>query len=111
LGGAIGFAGDASNATSAAARALAELWFNVRPILWEVGIPALLMGFSFPLANAVIQRTENSVGTRAGALYLANTAGGVGGSLAAGFLLLPSLGIQVSATVLTVLAALAVIPL
>jgi predicted membrane-bound spermidine synthase len=111
LGGAIGFAGDASNATSAAARALAELWFNVKPILWEVGIPALLMGFSFPLSNAVIQRTENSVGTRAGALYLANTAGGVGGSLAAGFLLLPSLGIQVSATVLTVLAALAVIPL
>ena len=61
----------------------------------EVGAPALLMGFSFPLANAVIQRTERSVGTHAGALYLANTVGAVcGSSLAAGFLLLPSLGFR-----------------
>ena len=111
VGGAIGFAGAASNTTSGAARALVELWFNARPILLEVGIPALLMGFSFPLANAIIQRTEGSVGRRAGALYLANTLGGVGGSLVAGFLLLPSLGIQASATVLATLAALAVVPL
>ena len=75
VGGAIGFAGAASNATSGVARALAELWFNAKPILLEVGIPALLMGFSFPLANAIIQRTEHSVGTRAGVLYLANTRG------------------------------------
>jgi predicted membrane-bound spermidine synthase len=111
VGGAIGFAGAASNTTSGAARALVELWFNARPILLEVGIPALLMGFNFPLANAIIQRTEGSVGRRAGALYLANTLGGVGGSLVAGFLLLPSLGIQASATVLAMLAALAVVPL
>jgi len=69
------------------------------------------MGFSFPLANAIIQRTEGSVGRRAGALYLANTLGGVGGSLVAGFLLLPSFGIQASATVLATVAALAVVPL
>ena len=111
VSGAIGFAGAASNTTSGAARALIELWFNARPILLEVGIPALLMGFSFPLANAIIQRTEGSVGRRAGALYLANTLGGVGGSLVAGFLLLPSFGIQASATVLATLAALAVVPL
>jgi spermidine synthase len=111
VGGAIGFAGAASNTTSGAARALAELWFNARPILLEVGVPALLMGFCFPLANVIIQRTEDSVGRRAGALYLANTLGGVGGSLVAGFLLLPSLGIQASATVLVTLAALAVVPL
>ncbi|HLG59188.1 MAG TPA: tetratricopeptide repeat protein [Vicinamibacterales bacterium] len=111
VGGAIGFAGAASTASSSVARALAELWFNARPILLEVGIPALLMGLSFPLANAVIQRAEDSVGTRAGALYLGNTVGGVAGSLAAGFLLLPSLGIQTSATVLAIVAAFAVIPL
>ena len=111
VGGAIGFAGAASNATSAVARALAELWFNATPILLEVGIPALLMGFSFPLANAVTQRMEDSVGTRAGALYLANTVGAVSGSLAAGFFLLPSLGIQASATVLGGVAGLAIIPL
>jgi hypothetical protein len=31
---------------------LKELWFNLRPMLPEVALPALLMGFSFPLANA-----------------------------------------------------------
>jgi spermidine synthase len=111
VGGAIGFAGAASNATSGVARALAELWFNARPIVFEVGAPALLMGFSYPLANAIVQRTEDSVGRRAGVLYLANTLGGVGGSLVVGFLLLPSSGIQASATVLATIAALTVIPL
>ena len=93
------------------ARAFTELWFNARPILLEVAIPALLMGFSFPLANAIIQRAERSVGRRAGVLYLSNTAGAVCGSLAAGFILLPKLGIQGSATALTIAAALAVVPL
>lgn len=92
-------------------RTLAELWFNAKPILLVVGLPAMLMGFSFPLANAVIQRTEGSVARRAGILYLSNTVGAVCGSLVAGFLLLPTLGIQRSATVLTTTAALAVVPL
>ncbi len=93
------------------ARAWAELWFNAKPILLVAGVPSLLMGFSFPLANAHIQRTESRVGGRAGLLYLANTAGAVGGSLAAGFLLLPFLGIQSSTTVLAVMAAAAMVPL
>ena len=93
------------------ARAFTELWFNARPILWEVAMPALLMGFSFPLANSIIQRAERSVGRRAGILYLSNTAGAVCGSLTAGFILLPKLGIQGSATALTIAAALAVVPL
>ena len=93
------------------ARTFDELWFNARPILLEVGVPALLMGFAFPLANAVIQRAERSVGRRAGVLYLSNTVGAVCGSLAAGFLLLPMLGIQGSALVLTIAAMLAVVPL
>ena len=91
--------------------AFAELWFNARPMLLEVAVPALLMGFSFPLANAVIQRAEQSVGRRAGVLYLANTAGAVLGSLAAGLVLLPRLGLQLSATILMCVAALAVLPL
>ncbi|HEY6360837.1 MAG TPA: tetratricopeptide repeat protein [Vicinamibacterales bacterium] len=90
---------------------LAELWFNARPMLLEVALPALLMGFTFPLANALIQRAEQSVGRRAGMLYLANTAGAVGGSLAAGFVLLPSAGLQVSATILMGVAAIAIVPL
>ena len=93
------------------ARMLAEIWFNARPMLLEVALPALLMGFSFPLANAMTQRAERLVGRRAGILYLANTLGAVCGSLAAGFVFLPSLGIQGSVTLLTAVAGLAVVPL
>src|SRR5207245_5411766 len=58
-------------ATKAAwAQSAAELWFNARAILFEVGLAAFLMGFAFPLANAMIQRAENSVGRLAGLLYL-----------------------------------------
>jgi spermidine synthase len=89
----------------------AEIWFNALPMLTEVAVPALLMGFSFPLANAVIQRTERLVGRRAGMLYLANTAGALVGSLVAGFVLLPMLGLQLSATILMTIALLSVVPL
>jgi spermidine synthase len=92
-------------------RALAELWFNGRPILLVVALPALLMGFAFPLANAIVQQAEAAVGRRAGALYLANTFGAVCGALATGFLLLPVLGMQRSATVLMVAALASVVPL
>ena len=80
-------------------------------MLLEAAVPAVLMGVSFPLANAVIQQAEQAVGRRAGILYLANTAGAVIGSMAAGFLLLPMLGLQRSATVLMIVAGLAIVPL
>jgi spermidine synthase len=102
---------DAVGFDSTLRRTLLEFWFNARPIVLEVGLPALLMGFSFPLANAVVQRTDRLVGRRAGVLYLANTCGAVFGSLATGFLLLPVFGIQGSGTVLAVGATLAVLPL
>jgi spermidine synthase len=97
--------------SDAAAGPFEEIWFNAGPMLIELAVPALLMGFSFPLANAIVQRAEQSVGRRAGVLYLANTAGAVAGSLTAGFVLLPALGLQGSATILMIVAALAVVPL
>lgn len=90
---------------------LAELWFNLRPILAEIGVPAFLMGVAFPLGNALVQLTEQSVGRRAGALYLANTIGSVVGSLATGFVLLPLIGMQASVSVLGAAAILAILPL
>jgi len=99
------------NDTAPEVGTIAELWFNAWPMLTELAIPALLMGFSFPLANGVIQRVEASVGRRAGILYLANTAGAVAGSLATGFVLLPILGLQGSATILMIVAGLAILPL
>ena len=103
--------GSAPGVESGWTRAFTELWFNARPMLLEVGVPALLMGLSFPLANAIVQRAEPSVGFRAGVLYLSNTVGAVCGAVVTGFLLLPSFGIQASATILTSIAALAVLPL
>ena len=97
--------------TSVVARSAVELWFNTRPILFEVGVPALLMGFAFPLANAMVQRAEQSVGRRAGLLYLCNTVGAVCGALGAGFLFLPMVGIQGTVTILAVTAWLAIVPL
>jgi hypothetical protein len=47
-------------------RGVRELWLITKPMLLEVGVPALVMGFTFPLANAVVQQTEQSVGRRAG---------------------------------------------
>ena len=92
-------------------RWVTEVWFNAAPILLGAGLPSLVMGCAFPLANAVIQRAEHAVGRRAGALYLANTAGAVAGSLAAGYLLLPALGLQTSATVLAMAGGLVILPL
>jgi spermidine synthase len=91
-------------------RLLVEVWHNLRPMLLEVGLPALLAGASFPLANATVQRSSHDVGRRAGSLYLANTAGAVCGSLVTGYLLLPWLGLQAAAAALTGAAALAIVP-
>jgi len=107
--------GEAVAATLAALgpvrRALAEIWFNLRPMLMEVGLPAFVAGASYPLANAIVQRSTRTAGRRAGALYLANTAGAVCGSLAAGYLLLPWLGMQAAALTLAIIAAAAILPL
>lgn len=75
------------------------------PMLYVVGVPAVFMGATFPIANACIQRAEATVGRRAGALYLANTFGGVTGSLATGFFILPALGSQGSVAVLVCVVA------
>lgn len=98
-------------ATDGLWRAVLEVWAQVRIILFLVALPALCMGLVFPLANANIQRVEESVGTRAGLLYLANTVGAVAGSLLTGFLLLPWLGMQGTVTVLVACAAVAGFPL
>jgi predicted membrane-bound spermidine synthase len=73
--------------------------------------PALLMGFSMPLANAIVQDTLGRVGQRAGALYLANTAGSVAGSLVAGFVFAGRLDSQQSFGVFAACAAVAPLPL
>jgi predicted membrane-bound spermidine synthase len=98
-------------ALSPSSRTVAELWFNLRPMLLEVALPCFVAGLALPLANAVVQNAEASVGGRAGVLYAANTVGAVCGSLATGYLLLPWLGMQSSAAILAGVASLAIGPL
>jgi spermidine synthase len=73
-------------------------------IACSIFVPALFMGFSFPLANALLQKHAPSVGRRAGALYLANTIGAVLGAILTGFWLMPELGTQRTIFVLAILA-------
>ncbi len=101
----------ALGALSPSSRALTELWFNLRPMMLEVALPSLVAGLAFPLANALVQSAEPSVGRRAGVLYAANTIGAVCGSLLTGYVLLPRIGMQSSAALLAAVAALAIVPL
>ena len=87
------------------------LWKNLALVGRELLLPALMMGFTFPLANAIVQDAERAVGRRAGLLYLGNTVGAVAGSLVAGFVLLPWLGMQRTVTLLAIAVVLGLAPL
>lgn len=92
-------------------RNLTELWFNAKPVIAEIALPAVLMGLTFPIANGLVQRAERSVAGRTGLLYLSNTLGAVAGSLVTGFLLLPLAGIQTTAVALAAVGMAAIGPL
>lgn len=74
-------------------------WTSLRVAAFTIGPPSVCMGAAYPLANALVQRVDSSVGRRAGALYLANTCGAVLGAIVAGFVLLPTVGTQLSALI------------
>ena len=96
---------------SAFSGTLVNIWVILHPTLVLIFVPSVLMGFAFPLANAIVQTSEHKVGRRAGILYLANTLGALGGSLLSGFVLLPLLGLKWSIAALLTVALLVTIPL
>lgn len=57
-------------------------------------VPTTLMGATFPLVSRAITARLDEMGTRVGHAYSFNTVGAVAGSLAAGFLLIPALGLR-----------------
>jgi spermidine synthase len=79
-----------SAGTSTAALFLGELALTAGLLL----VPAVLMGVSFPLLAAGVARTPRRLGTWLGRVSSVNTAGCVAGAVAAGFVLIPTLGIQ-----------------
>ena len=74
------------------------------PSLVLVLIPALAMGIIFPLLVDFYASSLDKIGRHFGKLYGANTFGGIMGSFAGGFILLPFLGIQASMTLLGTLS-------
>ncbi len=82
----------------------AELGLQIAPVILQsmalFGLPTFLMGFAFPLACAVALRGQGGIGQPIGQLYSANTLGSILGALAAGFVLLPGLGVQGSMALL-----------
>jgi spermidine synthase len=77
-----GYTGEAFLAATALAAALVVL------------LPATLMGLIFPLGLRLLVDDLARSGRRVGTAYLANTAGSVLGSLLAGFVLVPVLGLK-----------------
>ena len=57
-------------------------------------LPTLIMGGMFPLIINLWSSQSQSVGQTVGSAYAANTVGTIGGAIAGGLLLLPTLGVQ-----------------
>jgi spermidine synthase len=57
-------------------------------------LPTVLMGLSFPLVTELYHKTTGRVGRSVGSIYSANTLGCILGSFLAGFVLIPSIGVQ-----------------
>ncbi|MFQ5735546.1 MAG: fused MFS/spermidine synthase [Thermodesulfobacteriota bacterium] len=57
-------------------------------------LPTFLFGATFPLVCKIYSRRIESVGSKIGNVYSVNTVGGIAGSFAGGFLLIPFVGMQ-----------------
>jgi spermidine synthase len=57
-------------------------------------VPTLLMGMIFPITAKLYVREKRNLGQQIGHVYATNTAGAIAGSLLAGFLLIPLVGIE-----------------
>jgi spermidine synthase len=66
-------------------------------------IPATLLGATFPVALRVYTTNVAQVGSRTGNIYASNTVGAVLGSLAAGMILIPTLGATASLALIALL--------
>jgi len=63
-------------------------------------LPTLLMGMAFPLVAKIYAQSPGILGKAIGNVYALNTLGGVAGSLAAGFLLIPWIGVYYSVAII-----------
>lgn len=70
----------------------------------HLAAPALLFGAAFAMATRIVRRDEHSSSGAVGMVYALNTCGALLGSFAAGFILLPSIGMERSLLTIALLA-------
>ena len=85
------------------------LGFRVLGATLVLGIPTLLMGGTFPVLMRGVVRRSQELAQRTGRMYAVNTLGAVCGTLAAGFFLLPALGLRLSVFVAVALNLIAAV--
>ena len=73
---------------------LGQSFFYLGTAFVVLMIPTSFMGATLPLLTKYVVRSDKQVGPRVGLLYATNTMGAVGGTVVAGFLLLPILGLK-----------------
>jgi spermidine synthase len=88
------------------------VWLQIALSIAVMILPAFCLGAALPSVIHVLCASLPRVGHSVGRVYACNTAGAIGGSFAAGFVLIPQLGVQTTirgAIVVNVLIGLAVV--
>ena len=76
------------------ASGLGQSFFYLAIAFVVIALPTCFMGATLPLLTKYVVRTKEQIGSRVGLLYATNTAGAIGGTVVAGFVLLPMLGLS-----------------
>jgi spermidine synthase len=87
---------------------ITNVWWHWIGVRYAAGFalifpPALCMGATFPLVIGASSRSFKTAGSSIGILASLNTIGGIAGSLAAAFLLIPVAGIQRSMVIIAII--------
>ena len=89
-----------SHASGSSAALLAIRFAGAALVL---GLPTLLMGGTLPVLLGSVAQQAGELGVRAGRFYAINTLGAVAGTIAAGFLLIPWLGLRSTVAIAVIL--------
>lgn len=81
------------------------IWIGFRASAIIMFVPSFLMGASFPLLNQIYARRIDNIGQSIGSCYSINAIGSVLGSIVAGFILVPILGIAYSLVLISIINA------
>lgn len=76
------------------ASGLGQSFFYLTVAFIVLAIPTTFMGATLPLLTKYVVQTKEQIGSRVGLLYATNTLGAIGGTVMAGFVLLPLLGLN-----------------